>query len=102
MEVLRGIPVSPGVAIGPALVLDTESYRIPQRFIQPGSYPDEINRLHGALHRATRAAIDQGGVHTGAIIGFRRTGAHCPRCGSEMARATIGGRTTWWCPREQR
>jgi phosphoenolpyruvate-protein phosphotransferase (PTS system enzyme I) len=55
MEVLRGIPVSPGVAIGPALVLDTESYRIPQRFIQPGSYPDEIQRLHAAL----RAAVEE-------------------------------------------
>ena len=64
--------------------------------------PAELNRLQRALHRATRAAIDQGGVHTGTIIGFRRTGAHCPRCGTEMARATIGGRTTWWCPRDQR
>ena len=64
--------------------------------------PAELNRLHRALQRATRDAIDQGGVHTGKIIEFRRTGAHCPRCGTEMARATIGGRTTWWCPRDQR
>ena len=33
MEIKRGIAVSPGVAIGPALVLDTEWFRIPQRFI---------------------------------------------------------------------
>ena len=33
MEIKRGIAVSPGVAIGPALVLDTEGFRIPQRFI---------------------------------------------------------------------
>ena len=30
MEIKRGIPVSPGVAIGPALVLDTEGFRIPR------------------------------------------------------------------------
>ena len=35
MEIKRGIPVSAGVAIGPALVLDTEFYRIPQRTVDP-------------------------------------------------------------------
>ena len=55
MEIKRGIPVSPGVAIGPAFVLDTESVRIPQRFIEPGTYPDEIERLRIAL----REAVDE-------------------------------------------
>ena len=63
---------------------------------------DELLRLHGALHTATRAAIEQGGVHTGEIIGFRGAGRHCPRCSAEMVHATVGGRTTWWCPVEQR
>jgi len=35
METKQGIPVSPGVAIGPALVLDTEWFRIPQRLVAP-------------------------------------------------------------------
>jgi phosphotransferase system enzyme I (PtsI) len=56
MEIKRGIAVSPGVAIGPALVLDTELYRIPQRFIEPGSYPDEITRLRTALKLAAQEA----------------------------------------------
>ncbi len=30
----------------------------------------------------------------------RRDG-HCPRCGTEVRRATVGGRTTYWCPEEQ-
>ncbi len=64
--------------------------------------PAELNRLVRALHRSAKAAIDQGGVHTGEVISARKTGAHCPRCGAEMQRATVGGRTTWWCPREQR
>ena len=63
--------------------------------------PAELRRLHDALQHATTEAIAHGGVHTGEIIGFRKNGAHCPRCGTEMTRATVGSRTTWWCPKEQ-
>ena len=62
----------------------------------------EVTRLLRSLRRAAAAAIEHGGVHTGEVIAFRRAGAHCPRCGTEMQRATVGGRTTWWCPREQK
>src|SRR5262245_55738575 len=57
MEIKRGIAVSPGVAIGPALVLDTAHLHFPQRFIEPGSYPGEIKRLHIALHAAAEEAL---------------------------------------------
>ncbi|MGI3779373.1 MAG: Fpg/Nei family DNA glycosylase [Janthinobacterium lividum] len=63
--------------------------------------PAELRALHDALHHATKDAIANGGVHTGEIIPFRTAGAHCPRCGTEMTRATVGGRTTWWCPKDQ-
>ena len=63
---------------------------------------DELDRLRRELRAATRSAIRRGGVHTGDVIPARRRGACCPRCGAEMARATIGGRTTFWCPAEQR
>jgi formamidopyrimidine-DNA glycosylase len=62
---------------------------------------EDLSRLHSALHLATKAAISNGGVHTGEIIEFRGAGRHCPRCGTEMTSATVGGRTTWWCPQEQ-
>lgn len=59
-----------------------------------------------ALRRAVRATIRRttrlGGAHSGVIIPYRRAGASCPRCGAEMQKATVGGRTTWWCPREQK
>ena len=45
MEIKRGIAVSPGVAIGPALVLDTEWFRIPQRIVEPEQVDEEIDRL---------------------------------------------------------
>lgn len=62
---------------------------------------DELTALHRSLRKATRAAIRQGGVHTGEIIEHRHAGGHCPRCGAEMRRGDVGGRTTWWCPVEQ-
>ena len=62
---------------------------------------EELDGLRRVLRRATRAAIAGGGVHTGRVIPFRARGAHCPRCGGETVRATVGGRTTWWCAVEQ-
>ncbi len=62
---------------------------------------DDLETLHEALHRSTRQAIDRGGVHTGDVIEFRGAGRACPRCGTQMQRAMVAGRTTWWCPREQ-
>jgi formamidopyrimidine-DNA glycosylase len=61
----------------------------------------EADRLHRAVRRAVEQAIEGGGVHTLSIIPFRRAGAECPRDGALMARATVGGRTTWYCSREQ-
>jgi phosphotransferase system enzyme I (PtsI) len=54
MEIKRGIAVSPGVAIGPALVLDTEGFRIPQRFIAAEDGAAESARLRQALADAVR------------------------------------------------
>jgi phosphotransferase system enzyme I (PtsI) len=56
MEIKRGIAVSPGVVIGPALVLDTEWYRIPQRFVDGDGLADELRRLREALAAAAREA----------------------------------------------
>lgn len=61
----------------------------------------ELDALRRTVRASTRRAIRRGGVHTGEVIGHRRPGARCPRCGAEMQRAKVGGRTTWWCSREQ-
>ena len=58
MEIRRGIAVSPGIAIGPALVLDTEGVRIPHRTVPPEQIPSEIERLRRALSEAASAARD--------------------------------------------
>ncbi|MBM4068896.1 MAG: phosphoenolpyruvate--protein phosphotransferase [Planctomycetes bacterium] len=54
MDIKRGIPVAPGVVIGPALVVDTEGYRIPQKFVDRKRREAEIERLGQALKSAAR------------------------------------------------
>ena len=61
----------------------------------------DADRLYRALQSALKAAITQGGVHTGEVIPARHPGGTCPRCGAEMRHSTVGGRSTWWCSREQ-
>ncbi|MEQ8849209.1 phosphoenolpyruvate--protein phosphotransferase [Botrimarina sp.] len=46
---LQGIAVSPGVAIGEALVLDNEGFRIPRRFLPRDAVEHEIKRLGEAI-----------------------------------------------------
>ncbi len=62
----------------------------------------ELDQLRRELRAATRSAIRRGGVHTGELIPARRRDGACPHCGTPLERATVGGRTTWWCPEEQR
>ncbi len=76
MEIKRGIPVSPGVAIGPALVLDTELFRIPKRSIPEVSVQEEMDRLRKALAAAAAearqnqdAVAEKLGRQYGAVFG---------------------------------
>ena len=59
---------------------------------------EQLDGLRRATRAAVRSAIRAGGAHTGDVIPERRRDGACPRCGTAMARATIGGRTTYWCP----
>jgi len=62
---------------------------------------DELDELRRATRRAIRNAIRRGGAHTGELNPERQAGGRCPRCGTELSRARIGGRTTYWCPEHQ-
>ncbi|MEA2126853.1 MAG: formamidopyrimidine-DNA glycosylase [Solirubrobacteraceae bacterium] len=61
----------------------------------------ELDRLHRNLRTAIADAVRLGGVHTGRFVEHRGRDGHCPRCGAALERATIGGRTTFWCPQDQ-
>ncbi|MBP90791.1 MAG: phosphoenolpyruvate--protein phosphotransferase [Planctomycetaceae bacterium] len=49
MRTLQGIAVSPGVAIGEALIVDNEGFRIPRRFVMRDAVDDELERLDHAI-----------------------------------------------------
>jgi phosphotransferase system enzyme I (PtsI) len=52
MQQLQGIAVSPGVAIGEALVIDNEGFRIPHRFVSRDAVEHELERLAAAIDAA--------------------------------------------------
>jgi formamidopyrimidine-DNA glycosylase len=60
----------------------------------------------GRLLRALRAVLAEllaaGGSHLGRLQAARQRGGVCPRDGTPLERRTIGGRTTYSCPRHQR
>ncbi len=62
---------------------------------------DEVRSLHRHLRAALRDLARRGGSHTGDVIRHRQPGGRCPKDGAELRRATVGGRTTWWCPEHQ-
>ena len=50
---LQGIAVSSGVTIGEALVLDSEGFRIPRRFVARSAVDTELQRLSNAVAEST-------------------------------------------------
>lgn len=75
MLVKRGIAVSPGVAIGPALVLGAESFRIPQRFVSIDAVDAEVSRFRQAqetvcldIEGNERLTAERLGQHYAAIF----------------------------------
>ncbi|MEO1991870.1 MAG: phosphoenolpyruvate--protein phosphotransferase [Pirellulales bacterium] len=51
---LQGIAVSQGVTIGEALVLDSEGFRIPRRFVARSAVDTELARLENAITQTSR------------------------------------------------
>lgn len=95
---LHGIPVSPGVAIGPALVLNREGYRIPNCQVAPEDIEEELSRLRGAVDALSRrletsrmetAAI--AGDSTGDIFAAQLQMLHDPRLHAELHRRVRQG-----------
>lgn len=57
------------------------------------------------LHRQVRATVGdllrRGGSHLGRLQAARVRGGRCPKDGAPLLRRTVGGRTTYSCPRHQ-
>ena len=65
---------------------------------------DALDDLWLGIRRTRDRVLVRNGSHHGVLIqsGARERGEICPRCGVEMRRITVGGRTTYFCPSHQR
>lgn len=63
---------------------------------------NEARRLHRHLLATIVDLTERGGSHTGDLMPARARGATCPKDGTPLLRRTIGGRTTYSCPKHQR
>ncbi|MFO0977417.1 MAG: phosphoenolpyruvate--protein phosphotransferase [Planctomycetaceae bacterium] len=86
MKVYTGIAVSPGVVTGPALVLGSENFRIPRKFVSRDAVDAELQRFHTALDHVCRDIADneqlvssQLGQQYGAIFSAHLQMARDPR-----------------------
>ena len=86
------------------LVADEALWRAKLSPLRPaGSLtPAETRRLQRHLRATLDDLLARGGSHMGDLLPARRPGGMCPRDGTPLLRATVGGRTTWWCPAHQR
>src|SRR6185295_4832577 len=75
MEILKGIPVSPGVYIGEAFLLESEEVRIPEITIPEAQVPEEVKRFETAAETVSheieairKQTEEQLGASLGAIL----------------------------------
>ncbi len=59
MEILRGISVAQGIAIGEAVVLEAEDYRIPYRTVPEEAVQAELDRLDQSISASITEVQDQ-------------------------------------------
>lgn len=91
MQRIQGIAVSPGVAIGEALVMSNEGFRIPRRFVARDAVDEELDRFAAALRASAeeiarnRDAVSRElGPQYGAIFEAHLQMLHDPRLGGEI------------------
>jgi len=58
MNIKKGIGVSPGVAIAPAVVIDTEEFDIPERHVPVDHAQAELTRLRQAVRVSKKEILD--------------------------------------------
>jgi phosphotransferase system enzyme I (PtsI) len=98
---LQGIAVSPGVTIGEALVLDSEGFRIPRRFVERSAVDTELERLKNAVAETAReiernrdAIRAELGEQYAAIFDAHLAMLHDERLQGELASAVRD--RNWW------
>lgn len=86
------------------LLVDETLWRAGLDPARPAASLDDIElaRLQRRIRSTVRQLFDRGGSHTGDLHGERRRDGLCPLDGTPLLRRTVGGRTTYSCPRHQR
>lgn len=86
MKVYTGIAVSPGVVSAPVLVLGSENFRIPRKYVGRDAIDDEVHRFHAALEHVCcdikaneQLVSSQLGAQYGAIFSAHLQMAQDPR-----------------------
>lgn len=86
MKLFSGIPVSPGIVSGPAMVLGSENFRIPRNLVNRDAVDAELQRFHVALDHVCRdikgneqLVSSQLGAQYGAIFSAHLQMAQDPR-----------------------
>lgn len=86
MKVFSGIAVSPGMVSGPALVLGSENFRIPRKYVSKDAIDAELQRFHVALELVCKdikgneqLVSSQLGAQYGAIFSAHLQMAQDPR-----------------------
>lgn len=51
MLVLKGVAASPGVAIGPAVLLPGESFAVTRQYIEPSEVKAELQKIRSAMQK---------------------------------------------------
>jgi formamidopyrimidine-DNA glycosylase len=64
--------------------------------------PAQIRRLAETIVTTIEELDERGGSHCGDLQDERLPEGRCPRDGTRLQRRTVGGRTTYSCPRHQR
>mgnify|MGYP001210356808 FL=1 len=98
---LQGIAVSSGVTIGEALVLDSEGFRIPRRFVARSAVDTELQRLSNAIAESTAeikknrdAVREELGEQYAAIFDAHLAMLHDQRLQEELTSAVR--ERNWW------
>jgi phosphotransferase system enzyme I (PtsI) len=93
MQIYQGIGVSPGVAIGEALVIDNEGFSIPRQFVTRDAVDDELLRLERAfsavsqeIERNRESVSRDLGEQVGAIFSAHLQMLHDPRFRGDVER----------------
>src|SRR5688572_26842146 len=71
MQIKQGIPVSPGVAISQAVVIDAEDLPVPRRTVPGSQVAQELERLDRAIAESTKElerVREQASVSVGADV----------------------------------